>query len=81
MTAIVTLSEIPEMEILRLPPAWNAEANILLRRRSCMPPKRADLNIAAVTGFQSRAGRGVLGTIDGRPRCPRQCEAYVKRCG
>ena len=66
LASVVMLSDIPENEILRLGASVERGSEHPLAAAIVRAAEERGLKIAAVTGFQSRTGRGVLGTIDGR---------------
>jgi Cu+-exporting ATPase len=66
LASVVVLSDIPENEILRLGASVERGSEHPLAAAIVRGAEQRGLKIAAVTGFQSRTGRGVLGVIDGR---------------
>ena len=66
LASVVVLSDIPEDEILRLGASVERGSEHPLAAAIVRAAEERGLKIAAATGFQSRTGRGVLGTIDGR---------------
>jgi Cu+-exporting ATPase len=65
LASVVMLSDIPENEILRLGASVERGSEHPLAAAIVRAAEERGLKIAPVTGFQSRTGRGVLGTIDG----------------
>ena len=66
LASVVVLSDIPENEILRLGASVERGSEHPLAAAIVRAAEERGLKIAEVTGFQSRTGRGVLGTIEGR---------------
>jgi Cu+-exporting ATPase len=66
LASVVVLSDIPEDEILRLGASVERGSEHPLAAAIVRAAEQRGLKIAAATGFQSRTGRGVIGTIEGR---------------
>jgi Cu+-exporting ATPase len=66
LASVVVLSDIPENEILRLGASVERGSEHPLAAAIVRAAEERGLKIAEVTSFQSRTGRGVLGTIEGR---------------
>jgi Cu+-exporting ATPase len=65
LASVVVLSDIPENEILRLGASVERGSEHPLAAAIVRAAEQRGLKITPVTEFQSRTGRGVLGTIDG----------------
>ena len=65
LASVVALSDITENEILRLGASVERGSEHPLAAAIVRAAEQRGLNISPVTGFQSRTGRGVIGTIDG----------------
>ena len=65
LATIVMLSDLPENEILRLGASVERGSEHPLAAAIVHAAEKRGLKIASVSGFQSRTGRGVVGTIEG----------------
>jgi Cu+-exporting ATPase len=66
LASVVVLSDIPESEILSLSASVERGSEHPFAAAIVRVAEERGLKITPATGFQSRTGRGVLGTIDGR---------------
>jgi Cu+-exporting ATPase len=66
LASVVVLSDIPENEILSLSAGVERGSEHPFAAAIVRAAEERGLKITPATGFQSRTGRGVLGTIDGR---------------
>jgi Cu+-exporting ATPase len=66
LASVVVLSDIPENEILRLGASVERGSEHPLASAIVRAAEQLGLKIATVTGFQSRTGLGVIGTVEGR---------------
>jgi Cu+-exporting ATPase len=66
LASVVVLSDIPENEILSLSASVERGSEHPFAAAIVRAAEERGLRITPATGFQSRTGRGVLGTIDGR---------------
>jgi len=65
VASVIVLSDIPENEVLRLGASVERGSEHPLAAAIVRAAEGRGLKIAPVTEFQSRTGRGVMGTIDG----------------